>query len=200
MRFFLGLRARSFAMFWVVKLCLQGIYVTSVSPDSPASRAGLRVHDKLLQCNGYDLTLCTHKKAVSYIKKSSVLNLLIARKGVTSGWTVWIRQHRYSASSNSPPYRCDIQTVSTFLIQNHPFHFYKNFVAINFFYYFKFSIDENITKKNIQQKFKVSCFKICFKGLSLFVMTLLIWDSEEVLSYQNKANWSYWTLVVSVLI
>ncbi|CRL04437.1 CLUMA_CG017522, isoform A [Clunio marinus] len=61
-----------------------GIYVTDVTQDSPASRAGLRVHDKILQCNGYDMTLCTHKKAVSYIKKSSVLNLLIARKGVTS--------------------------------------------------------------------------------------------------------------------
>lgn len=30
----------------------KGIYVTDVSPDSPASRAGLRVHDKILQvCN-----------------------------------------------------------------------------------------------------------------------------------------------------
>ncbi|CAO1387614.1 unnamed protein product [Diamesa hyperborea] len=61
-----------------------GIYVTEIHQDSPASRAGLRVHDKILQCNGYDFTLCTHKKAVSYIKKSAVLNLLIARKGVTS--------------------------------------------------------------------------------------------------------------------
>lgn len=61
-----------------------GIYVTSVSENSPASRSGLRMHDKILQCNGYDFTLVTHKKAVSYIKKSPVLNLLIARKGVTS--------------------------------------------------------------------------------------------------------------------
>ncbi|CRK92915.1 CLUMA_CG006619, isoform A, partial [Clunio marinus] len=36
-----------------------GIYVTDVTQDSPASRAGLRVHDKILQCNGYDMTLCT---------------------------------------------------------------------------------------------------------------------------------------------
>jgi predicted metalloprotease with PDZ domain len=60
-----------------------GIYVTDVSDNSPASRAGLKANDKILQCNGYDLTLCTHKKAVAYIKKSQVLNLLIARKGVT---------------------------------------------------------------------------------------------------------------------
>lgn len=52
--------------------------------SSPASRSGLRVHDKILQCNGYDFTMVTHKKAVSYIKKHPVLNLLVARKGVTS--------------------------------------------------------------------------------------------------------------------
>lgn len=63
---------------------LQGIYVTEVHESSPASRSGLRVHDKILQCNGYDFTMVTHKKAVSYIKKHPVLNLLVARKGVTS--------------------------------------------------------------------------------------------------------------------
>jgi C-terminal processing protease CtpA/Prc len=61
-----------------------GVYVTDVAPDSPADRSGLKMHDKLLQCNGYDFTMVTHKKAVDYIKKTSVLNLLIARKGVTS--------------------------------------------------------------------------------------------------------------------
>lgn len=62
----------------------QGIYVTEVHENSPASRAGLRVHDKILQCNGYDFTMVTHKKAVGYIRKHPVLNLLVARKGVTS--------------------------------------------------------------------------------------------------------------------
>lgn len=62
----------------------QGIYVTDVHEGSPASRAGLRIHDKILQCNGYDFTMVTHKKAVSYIRKNPVLNLLVARKGVTS--------------------------------------------------------------------------------------------------------------------
>ena len=52
--------------------------------DSPASKAGLRVHDKILQCNGYDFTMVTHKKAVEYIQKAQVLNILIARKGVTA--------------------------------------------------------------------------------------------------------------------
>lgn len=60
-----------------------GVYVTDVTPDSAADRAGLRMHDKILQCNGYDMTLCTHKKAVQIIKKTNVLNLLVTRKGVT---------------------------------------------------------------------------------------------------------------------
>lgn len=61
-----------------------GIYVTEVHEGSPASRSGLRIHDKILQCNGYDFTMVTHKKAVDYIKKHKVLNLLVARRGVTS--------------------------------------------------------------------------------------------------------------------
>ncbi|XP_046388107.1 tax1-binding protein 3 homolog [Ischnura elegans] len=61
-----------------------GIYVTEVHDGSPAAKSGLRMHDKILQCNGYDFTMVTHKKAVDYIKKHPVLNLLVARKGVTS--------------------------------------------------------------------------------------------------------------------
>ena len=60
-----------------------GIYVTDIAPDSAASRSGLRMHDKILQLNGYDFTMVTHKKAVDYIKKLPVLNMLVARKGVT---------------------------------------------------------------------------------------------------------------------
>ena len=60
-----------------------GIYVTEIHPESAAIKAGLRVHDKILQCNGYDFTMVTHKKAVTYIKKNPVLNMLVARKGVT---------------------------------------------------------------------------------------------------------------------
>ncbi|CAG2057436.1 unnamed protein product [Timema podura] len=61
-----------------------GIYVTEVHDGSPAAKSGLRMHDKILQCNGYDFTMVTHKKAVDYIKKHPILNLLVARKGVTS--------------------------------------------------------------------------------------------------------------------
>jgi C-terminal processing protease CtpA/Prc len=57
--------------------------VTDINEDSPASKSGLRVHDKILQLNGYDFTMVTHKKAVDYIKKNHVLNMLVARKGVT---------------------------------------------------------------------------------------------------------------------
>jgi C-terminal processing protease CtpA/Prc len=61
-----------------------GVYVTNVERGTPADKSGLKMHDKILQCNGYDFTMVTHKKAVDYIKKHPVLNLLIARKGVTS--------------------------------------------------------------------------------------------------------------------
>jgi len=61
-----------------------GVYVTEVVPNSPAQRSGMKIHDKILQCNGYDFTMVTHKKAVDYIKKHHTLNLLVARKGVTS--------------------------------------------------------------------------------------------------------------------
>ncbi|GIX90296.1 tax1-binding protein 3 homolog [Caerostris darwini] len=60
-----------------------GIYVTEVTPNSPAAKCGLKTHDKILQVNGYDFTMVTHDKAVEYIKKSPVLNMLVARKGVT---------------------------------------------------------------------------------------------------------------------
>ena len=61
----------------------KGIYVTGVNTDGPAWRSGLRIGDKILQCNGYDFTMVTHKKAVEYIKRSPVLNMLVARRGVT---------------------------------------------------------------------------------------------------------------------
>lgn len=56
-----------------------GIYVTKLAPSGPAERAGLRPGDRILQCNGHDFTLVTHKKAVEYIKKYPVLELLVER-------------------------------------------------------------------------------------------------------------------------
>ena len=57
--------------------------MTYIAPNSAASKSGLKVHDKILQLNGYDFTMVTHKKAVDYIKKHTTLNILVARKGVT---------------------------------------------------------------------------------------------------------------------
>ncbi|XP_074642058.1 tax1-binding protein 3 homolog [Tubulanus polymorphus] len=59
-----------------------GVYVTYVYENGPAHHAGLQMHDKLLQVNGHDFTMVTHKKAVEYIKKKPVLNMLVYRKGV----------------------------------------------------------------------------------------------------------------------
>ncbi|KAL3124632.1 hypothetical protein niasHT_010473 [Heterodera trifolii] len=56
-----------------------GIYVTSVEANSPAEEAGLKVHDKILQVNGVDYTMITHERAVKYLKKESVLDLLVTR-------------------------------------------------------------------------------------------------------------------------
>ena len=36
----------------------------------------------LLKVNGHDLTVVTHKKAVEYIKRKPILNMLVYRKGV----------------------------------------------------------------------------------------------------------------------
>ncbi|KAK2176428.1 hypothetical protein NP493_663g03015 [Ridgeia piscesae] len=60
----------------------QGVYVTYVYEGGPAHQAGLQVHDKLLQVNGHDFTVVTHKKALEYIKRKPVLNMLVYRKGV----------------------------------------------------------------------------------------------------------------------
>ena len=56
---------------------------TEVQPQGPADKAGLRVGDKILQCNEYDFTIVTHKKACDYLRKGSIANLLVARRGVT---------------------------------------------------------------------------------------------------------------------
>jgi len=60
-----------------------GIYVTHIEPDGPAERAGLMLHDKILQVNGRDFTMVTHEKAVHYIKKYPILKILVSRAGVT---------------------------------------------------------------------------------------------------------------------
>ena len=41
-----------------------GIYVTEMVEESAASRSGLRVHDKILQLNGYDFTMVSFYTAI----------------------------------------------------------------------------------------------------------------------------------------
>ncbi|ESO86630.1 hypothetical protein LOTGIDRAFT_166897 [Lottia gigantea] len=60
----------------------KGIYVTYIHENSAASRCGLQIHDKILQVNGKDLTVATHKQAVEYIRRKPVLKMLVYRKGV----------------------------------------------------------------------------------------------------------------------
>ncbi|KAI8786672.1 Tax1-binding protein 3 [Biomphalaria glabrata] len=60
----------------------KGVYVTYIHDNSPASRCGLQLHDKILQVNGKDFTLVTHKQAVESIRKKPVLKMLVYRKGV----------------------------------------------------------------------------------------------------------------------
>lgn len=57
-----------------------GVYITKVEPGGPADAAGLKVGDRILQCNDHDFTLVTHKKAIEYIQRYKSLNLLINRK------------------------------------------------------------------------------------------------------------------------
>jgi len=56
-----------------------GIFVTRLTPDGPAEKAGLFIGDKILQVNGYDITLATQKQA----KKRLVKNQRIVRLKVT---------------------------------------------------------------------------------------------------------------------
>jgi hypothetical protein len=56
-----------------------GIYITHVEPNSPADKAGLHQHDKLLQVNGIDFTMVTHERAVKHIRQSTVLSILLIR-------------------------------------------------------------------------------------------------------------------------
>ncbi|KAA8589948.1 tax1-binding protein 3 [Sander lucioperca] len=62
----------------------KGIYVTRITPGGPADAAGLRMGDKLMQVNGWDMTMVTHDQARKRLTKKNedVVRLLVTRKSL----------------------------------------------------------------------------------------------------------------------
>ncbi|XP_042339958.1 tax1-binding protein 3 [Plectropomus leopardus] len=62
----------------------KGIYVTRITPGGPAEKAGLRMGDKIMQVNGWDMTMVTHDQARKKLTKKSedVVRLLVTRKSL----------------------------------------------------------------------------------------------------------------------
>jgi len=69
-----------------------GIFVTRVTQDGPADRQGLRVGDKILQVNGYDLTFATQNQAKKkLVKDQRIVRLKVTRPSLMKA-TVYERQ------------------------------------------------------------------------------------------------------------
>ncbi|XP_071343851.1 tax1-binding protein 3 [Trachinotus anak] len=62
----------------------KGIYVTRITPGGPADVAGLMMGDKIMQVNGWDMTMVTHDQARKTLtkKKEDVVRLLVTRKSL----------------------------------------------------------------------------------------------------------------------
>lgn len=62
----------------------KGIYVTRITPGGPAHEAGLRMGDKIMQVNGWDMTMVTHDQARKRLtkRKENVVRLLVTRKSL----------------------------------------------------------------------------------------------------------------------
>ncbi|XP_067824068.1 tax1-binding protein 3 [Heptranchias perlo] len=62
----------------------KGIYVTRVSEGGPAEIAGLQIGDKIMQVNGWDMTMVTHDQARKRLTKKNedVVRLLVTRKSL----------------------------------------------------------------------------------------------------------------------
>ncbi|XP_068447561.1 tax1-binding protein 3 [Clinocottus analis] len=62
----------------------KGIYVTRITPRGPADEAGLRMGDKIMQVNGWDMTMVTHDQARKRLTKKNedVVRLLVTRKSL----------------------------------------------------------------------------------------------------------------------
>ncbi|XP_038633078.1 tax1-binding protein 3 isoform X1 [Scyliorhinus canicula] len=66
------------------RVCKEGIYVTRVSEEGPAEVAGLQIGDKIMQVNGWDMTMVTHDQARKRLTKKNedVVRLLVTRKSL----------------------------------------------------------------------------------------------------------------------
>ncbi|KAM8873653.1 tax1-binding protein 3 [Spinachia spinachia] len=62
----------------------KGIYVTRITEKGPADVAGLREGDKIMQVNGWDMTMVTHDKARKRLTKKNqdVVRLLVTRRSL----------------------------------------------------------------------------------------------------------------------
>lgn len=62
----------------------KGIYVTRITPGGPAEEAQLKMGDKIMQVNGWDMTMVTHDQARKRLTKKNedVVRLLITRKAL----------------------------------------------------------------------------------------------------------------------
>uniref|UniRef100_A0A672RCA7 Tax1-binding protein 3 n=1 Tax=Sinocyclocheilus grahami TaxID=75366 RepID=A0A672RCA7_SINGR len=73
----------------------KGIYVTRVSKGGPAEVAGLRMGDKIMQVNGWDMTMVTHDQARKKLTKKNedVVRLLVTRKSLENAVRQSMMQH-----------------------------------------------------------------------------------------------------------
>ncbi|XP_009276607.1 PREDICTED: tax1-binding protein 3 [Aptenodytes forsteri] len=62
----------------------KGIYVTRVTEGGPAEVAGLQIGDKIMQVNGWDMTMVTHDQARKRLTKRNeeVVRLLVTRQSL----------------------------------------------------------------------------------------------------------------------
>merc|ERR1712008_221417 len=62
-----------------------GIYVSKIRKHSAADRAGLEIGDKIISCNGHDMTRVSHRQAIDVISKprETRVTLKVARNLVT---------------------------------------------------------------------------------------------------------------------
>ncbi|KAG3255473.1 tax1-binding protein 3 [Ictidomys tridecemlineatus] len=60
----------------------KSIYVTHVNVGGPAEIAGLQIGDKIMQGNGWDMTMVTHDQARKWLTKHSeeVVRLLVRQR------------------------------------------------------------------------------------------------------------------------